>query len=274
MTPAFARHAFTVAALAGLVAGCGSVNGGGGAPGAVNALIASFETEVAGDPETAESLSKSTATRAILEPNDVDDTVEVSWGDGPMSLMSRNFAPVEPGVFEPQDPNLNGSLLVTNPTDNTTLALVTVIPTDKTKGATGIIFDGTVPTNVPTSGMLTYTKTDGAIAQRVSGAGCPVDQIGCYGDVEVTANFGSGAVSGTLTNFDGDVEDIAFAGSMAEKKMFYSANSITYNGTKTNGQLYGGFYGPGATETAGAFDIGSGNARVVGGYGAAAPPPP
>lgn len=236
---------------------------------AVNALIAEFTAEEPGDP-SAGSLGASVPALATYEVEDGGDTVKVSWNNGPLSGKTRTFVNEGPGPYVLDDPNEEGMLTVWRGTEYAVAASAGVIGNTSTKGAVGLAHAGIAPTDIPTNGTLTYGAEGGAhvIIPETGPTPCDGPAGGCVGDVNIAANFQTGAVNGTFSNFTGGISDIGFAGTMNSGNALYSSTSMTYGGLAANGKLVGGFYGPEAVDTAGVFDMTSSGTRYLGLYAA------
>lgn len=256
-------------------AGCSSGGGGGGGGGnTVNALVAPINLSETGDPGSAVSIGATTATTATYSYDEEDESVTVSWAAGPHAGTSRRYEEVSAGLYNLESAGEQGSLLVFQPNDDVIIAVGGVTPNNSNTAATGIVFGGTTPSSVPASGTVTYQANDGVLIGNmvVDDNVCP--ELGCWGDVNIAANFSDGSVAGTFSNFGNGVENIGFNGSMGSLKTTYSGSSFTYGGTETSGKLYGGFFGEDGMETAGIFDVGTGATRFAGGFAATAVPPP
>lgn len=92
------------------------------------------------------------------------------------------------------------------------------------------------------------------------------------GDVGVTVGLGSGGpVTGTITGLD-YVEggsfghNVGFEATLADDRSGYSSTNVSIDGDAASGQVSGGFYGAGATETAGAISAVNDHGAIIGGF--------
>lgn len=140
-------------------------------------------------------------------------------------------------------------------------------PDGDTKTATGVAHFGNKPTDVPTSGTVNYTGV-------VVGDYIHFDTFDIYaGTASIGVNFADGGVTGTLYDLqsvstDTGYQSIGFSGKLDGGGTTYTATDVTWGGSEVTGKVLGGLYGPGATTTAGAFDVTytGGNTRTFGGY--------
>ncbi|WP_127144930.1 transferrin-binding protein-like solute binding protein [Pelagibacterium montanilacus] len=97
--------------------------------------------------------------------------------------------------------------------------------------------------------------------------------------IEIVADFGSGGVTGSLTNIETyywdaqeqgivkgqNIDDVAFEGTMSQDKRTYAGTNVTIGG-EGSGSFEGAFYGLDAAETAGALFATDGTSSVIGGF--------
>jgi C-lobe and N-lobe beta barrels of Tf-binding protein B len=135
-------------------------------------------------------------------------------------------------------------------------------------GTAGAVNIGAYHTGTPTAVSslptnVTATYTGGYIGYEIGGAaGLDVQA----GRADLTANFGAGTVTGKVTNLtnlststsagyglsmNGAISGGAYTGTAG----FTNTAGTAAAGTVTSSALNGGFYGPGAVETAGALSI-------------------
>ncbi|TWG90250.1 hypothetical protein L598_000700000060 [Mesorhizobium sp. J18] len=103
------------------------------------------------------------------------------------------------------------------------------------------------------------------------GADSPTNAGNARGDVNITADFGTGDVEGTISNiavegaaFGGG--DVGFSATMSTDKASYEGTDITMGGAAATGNVEGGFYGIEAAETAGAIMAVSDDNALVGAF--------
>lgn len=201
------------------------------------------------------------------------EELEISWNKGPLKNTTRTFELINdtnPPVLEYDLESMTeDGYLFAVVTADAAFSMGAVIPDGSGSTTYGAAHFGTKPTNVPTSGTANYVgATAGAFFEGTS--------VDAYtGTTNVAVNFGTGGVSGTMTNLAGDgitLGDIGFTGTLDTGKSTYSANSLTWGGQSASGTLLGGLYGPGATSTAGAYNISAEDTyRAIGGYVAVVP---
>jgi hypothetical protein len=256
-----------IAGAALFLAACGSTGGGGGGGAGgggsgqlagSNALIAPFPAF--GVPGTT---SPTSATYSV----DQDGSIDVSWEGGPLSDETRTFEHWSGGEYFLDHVGEQGLLTINRSGAYSASVSVLVTPEDYSTGAMGLAHAGVAPTNIPTSGTLSYARNGGVTVVPLS-QNCGASSA-CVGDVNIAANFSSGAVNGTFSNFNSGFDDIGFSGSMNTGNALYSATSLTLGGSSASGKLIGGFYGPSVAETAGVFDFTEDGTRYLGNYVAA-----
>ena len=142
--------------------------------------------------------------------------------------------------------------------------------------------------SMPTTGSATYTG--GATGFVLQPAAINSDNAGqFYGTSSLTANFGTGAITGAITGIQayspngsgntqtlfGTVNDINLAGTISGSTYTGTATASATAGTAfdisgATGTLKGAFYGPGAAETAGVFNVSGGpnSTTLAGSFGA------
>jgi hypothetical protein len=266
--------AAAIAAAAVWLGGCSSSETSTLANGLIAGATLNDANNVNGGATVGQSQGTTFAVAAGTEP----DTIDVSWNSGPYSGKTRTFVKDEGQSDGPvtaltyADENEEGILFdVSNGEAGFAVGAMHTI--GKTDAAIGATHFGVAPTSIPTSGIRDYAGpnagatvngTDGAITQFAPGA------------AYISADFGSGDVSGTLHS--DDLSNITFAAKMSAGNTVYAANNaqILYGGeaVDTNSKLIGGFYGAGATSTAGVYDVttlGGTPIRAVGGFGGTLP---
>lgn len=232
---------------------------------AVNGFIASMERQ---SGEVSES------EEATFKYNTEGTDLQISWNKGELRNTTRTF------VLDTSDPPIYGyelsaldeqGYIVAVAGDDALFAVGEVVPVSSSYTTFGAAHFGTQPTNVPTTGTVAYTGATVGVLFPASGA---ADTY--IGDTSIDVDFGSGGVTGSLTNIqsinNGAVPNIGFSGNLEAGKSTYTATNVTWNNVAANGKVLGGLYGPGATSTAGAFDISNtgGTMRTIGGYVAVA----
>jgi hypothetical protein len=146
---------------------------------------------------------------------------------------------------------------------------------------------GVTPTSaMPTIGNATYTGLAvGYVQQPVANN---ANNVGVFkGNIGLTANFDSNAITGQIAGLQTfNVEDSSMIGAMNDIGLSGTISGANYTGTASvigrtgagfditgaTGGLTGTFYGPNATETAGAFYLtgGANNTSLTGAFGAKA----
>lgn len=148
-------------------------------------------------------------------------------------------------------------------------------------------FGGNSTTDMPTSGKADYKGTFEGLEQSAA-TGAPVQTSNISGKANLSADFAAKTVrgriddvnnhsSGPLTTsagysigFDGKITGSGFSGNswLTQKNSDAPLSGFTQN----SGTLQGGFFGPGAAETAGALGVSSADANkkllVTGAFGA------
>lgn len=148
-------------------------------------------------------------------------------------------------------------------------------------------FGGKSTTDMPTSGKADYKGTFEGLEQSAA-TGAPVQTSNISGKANLSADFAAKTVrgriddvnnhsSGPLTTsagysigFDGKITGSGFSGNswLTQKNSDAPLSGFTQN----SGTLQGGFFGPGAAETAGALGVSSADANkkllVTGAFGA------
>jgi hypothetical protein len=147
-------------------------------------------------------------------------------------------------------------------------------------------FGGKSTTDMPTSGKAEYAGGFEGLEQTAT-AGAPVQTSNISGKANLSADFAAKTVRGRIDDvnnhslgpvktaagysigFDGKITNSTFAGSswLTQKNSDAPVNGFTQNG----GTLQGGFFGPGAAETAGAIGLAAADANkkvlVTGAFG-------
>ncbi|CAN5311634.1 hypothetical protein BH10PSE9_BH10PSE9_14240 [soil metagenome] len=255
------------------LSGC-NLGGGGAAIFAANGLIASRTGDVNSNTVTVSPTSQTTFSAVTNS----DESIDASWNNGPLSGQTRKFSKIGPGQYGFSNDSEEGVLAISQATTYTAIGVGAVRTKSNDVVAVGLFHSGVAPTAIPASGTLQYGMTNGLIG----GTDVP-GSVGVVGDVSIAANFSNGQVTGTFSNVKSNqtsggptsMQDIGFTGTMATGKALYSSNAMTYGGTAVaTGQLVGGFYGPGAVDTAGVFDMtaASSGPRIIGAYGATSAP--
>jgi hypothetical protein len=223
--------------------------------------------------------SQGTAFTAVLHDA---NKIDVSWSTGRYSGKTRTFSAdysqdvlgAEAFTYTDEGSKEEGILFVGAGTSGG-FALGAMHTIGKADAAVGATHFGEAPTNIPNSGTATYTVWHAGTTVNGGETGDQFD--GHAGLSTITADFGSGEVSGTLKGLD---KDITFDGWMSQGNAVYAANNadIHYGGSavSSSSKLIGGFYGDGAATTAGVYDItalGDTPIRAIGGfYGDKQPP--
>ena len=142
--------------------------------------------------------------------------------------------------------------------------------------------------SMPTSGSASYSGGAVGYVQQPF-ANNPTNVAQFYGTSSLTANFGTGAVSGSVTGINaysvdngggtqtllGTVNNIGLSGTISGAH-FSGTTSVTgtagtaFDISGATGTVTGGFYGPSANETAGVFNVrgGTNNTMLMGSFGA------
>jgi C-lobe and N-lobe beta barrels of Tf-binding protein B len=142
--------------------------------------------------------------------------------------------------------------------------------------------------SMPTSGSATYSGgATGYVLQPSTINSNNAAQF--YGSSSLTANFGTGAITGAITGIEaygvsgsgstqpalGTINDINLAGTISGSAYSGTAAASATAGTAfdisgATGTLKGAFYGPSADETAGVFNLSGGpnSTTLVGSFGA------
>lgn len=148
----------------------------------------------------------------------------------------------------------------------------------------GVVLTSTMPT----TGGATYTG--GAVGYVVQPVAVnPTNVAQFYGTSSLTANFGTGGITGSITGINaysvgnnssgqtllGTINNIGLTATISGSS--YAGTTTVTGGAGTafniagaTGTVTGGFYGPAANETAGVFDLsgGANNTTLVGSFGA------
>lgn len=144
-------------------------------------------------------------------------------------------------------------------------------------------------TDMPTTGSATYAGNAVGYVVDPNSTSTYGTAGRFYGDATLTADFAGNTVTGAITdNLVYGVEDgqeTTVTGSMNDIALSATISGATYSGTASaeagtgnsfditgaTGTVDGGFYGPGAAETAGVFALegGTNGVTVIGSFGAA-----
>ena len=141
-------------------------------------------------------------------------------------------------------------------------------------------------TAMPTTGSATYSG--GATGYVLQPSNINSNNVGAfYGTVSLTANFGSGAITGSITGIQaygvggtaapllGTVNNIGLSATISGSG-YSGTTSVTgtagtaFDISGATGKITGAFYGPSAAETAGVFDLSGGpnSTTLTGSFGA------
>lgn len=141
--------------------------------------------------------------------------------------------------------------------------------------AAGAYYGGKTATNIPTSGTATYkgnyagSLSNGAVAEN--------SKLGASGDLALTTDFAAGKIQGDISNIQsataGQPTKLKFSSTMSGDKASYATGqgdtiSATVAGVDkvVPGKVEGGFFGVGASETAGAITTTDAGASTVGAF--------
>ncbi|MEO7133296.1 MAG: transferrin-binding protein-like solute binding protein [Vicinamibacterales bacterium] len=137
----------------------------------------------------------------------------------------------------------------------------------------------TADSNVPTSGSATY---NGSVVGKVIFPDAGAHGVGVYylnGDVSLAANFGSGSITGNLTNMtsgQGPWNSVSLLGSISGSQNAFSgtsaatsapANAAAMSGS-ASGTFAGMFFGPSAQELGAVWTLFDGSSTATGSFGA------
>jgi hypothetical protein len=144
--------------------------------------------------------------------------------------------------------------------------------------------------NMPTAGSARYSQQGGVSGDLfipgAPGAFGQAEHLSLSGDVSLTATFGQGGITGTLTNIVasdpvagttnpwnnvslvGSISGATFSGTTSTAATLPNSDALSVNAT---GSLVGGFYGPNADEVAAVWTLSDGTKSAVGGFGADTP---
>jgi hypothetical protein len=242
-----------------------------------NGLIAGATLTDKDDVSAGAKIGQTAGTTFSVAEGEVQDTLDVSWNSGPYSNKTRTFALVDGdggvGAYEYVKKDENdkdeGVLFVASNLSNAGFALGAMYTEGKADAAAGATHFGEAPTNIPSNGSLTYHGINAGVTVN---DGENKDQLAPFtpGTSTILANFGTGDVNGTLTGLP---EEITFNGKMSGGNTQYAANNdqIFYGseGVDSSSKLIGGFYGDGANQTAGVYDVktlGETPIRAIGGF--------
>lgn len=128
---------------------------------------------------------------------------------------------------------------------------------------------GELTTDSPSSGRVTYTG-------GLTGLGFSTVAGVASGNVSIDANFDNRTVAGTVSSIvirdedvptsTGTLGNIGFNGTMSTDRATYTGTNVTIGGNAATGLVDGGFYGPGAAETAGSIVAVGQDGGLVGAY--------
>lgn len=160
-------------------------------------------------------------------------------------------------------------------------------PTFTPPNTTGYFAFGyeTPVSNVPTSGTGTYAGNGTVVGTVLRPDGDTVDEAVVGGDAALTADFGTGAISGTFTNMHSytstntDVwNDVSVTGAIGAGTNSFSGSTQTTNAPAghyalkdtATGHIDGDFYGPNADELGAVWTLsnGDGTGSAIGAVGA------
>ena len=140
--------------------------------------------------------------------------------------------------------------------------------------------------SLPAQGTATYAGKASGLYNAAISPGTLADFDSSFkGDVSLTANFGTSALSGSITNItatslysalSGPVNDIGFSASIDRtNNLFAGTTSVTGQATSAYafgptaaGLINGRFYGPNAAEVGAVFGLSEGTRRLLGSFGA------
>lgn len=127
---------------------------------------------------------------------------------------------------------------------------------------------------MPTTGTATYAQTGGVAGAAFAGSGSSTVEATVSGDASLTANFGTGAVTGTFTNTSAYSQgtftpwnNVSVDANIAVGPNTFSGSTAVTSapgGTFTLkngavGHINGGFYGPGANELGAVWTLSNGD---------------
>ena len=147
----------------------------------------------------------------------------------------------------------------------------------------------TPPAGMPTSGTATYSGTGNVYGEVVApNASGGATAATLTGDGSLTANFGTGGITGTLSNMNANYNGansswntVTITGAINAGASTFNgatstsaASSTTYGlGAGASGTVRGGFYGPTAQEVAAVWTLSDGTKSAFGVFGAKAAAP-
>jgi len=146
---------------------------------------------------------------------------------------------------------------------------------------------GAATATMPTTGTATFS---GGATGLVVQPGNTNPSASFYGAATMSANFASGAISGSISSINaykaggtsliGTINAISFTATIAGSSFAGTTTASAAPGTAydisgANGQIRGAFYGPNATEAAGIFNLtgGTNSIGLTGGFGMKQPTP-
>ncbi len=201
-------------------------------------------------PATISGQVKSTDTSVIVSNG---NPITLAYtGDGPLHGTVVKTARADAGDadtvrFLMSDQSINSK-------DAPTAFGVLVNKSTATEFAAGGLYGGKAATNIPQSGVATYTGVYAGVTNQYGQAKSETL------DLNLKADFGNGKVDGTMASRAEDGNNLEFTASMSADKAAYSGDSVSivndFAATPNivlNGQVEGGFYNEGASETAGAL---------------------
>ncbi len=266
-----------VAAVA--LAGCsttGSTGGGGGtgdAGGDDTNVVAGTAGEARGvsivatvnSDGTVEAGSASSTTATY--DNTVDGKLAVTFAGGALDGRSLTFDTDTGELISGLEGSEDGGMLTVLDGTYSTAAVLDVFEEDAgTKIAA--VHAGNATEDLPSSGSATYRGD-------VVGLGFSSVAGEAEGSIVVTADFNNGTVDGTISNIRitaeaggiGALADVGFAGAVMDREnATYAGETVTIGGDVAQGRVDGGFYGPGAAETAGGIIATNDSGGLIGGY--------
>lgn len=272
-----------------MLAGCGGGSGGGGAAATAVAQTVSVTTNYSGVPLSSSSINSPQSGNVTVARN---GTTASATGAINTGTLTYNSVASSPSLGLEVYSATNGGL-------DTVLALRKSDPNSSLSDAHyGIVLQDTSSTSATIAGVHTGTRTAvsdlpknvtatysggfvGAVSGK-SGSGSTTYPQEVLGTSAVTANFGSGAVDGRISNMTVGSQqqalgaDIVMNGTMSGNGYTGTASLVNVNGSTPiaptqTGNMNGAFYGAGATETAGAVAVkatdGVSSVAIAGGFG-------
>ena len=210
-------------------------------------------------PATLAGQVKSTDTSVIVSNG---NPITLAYtGDGPLHGTIIRTARADGGDtdtvrFLMSDQSINSK-------DAPTAFGVLVNKSTATEFAAGGLYGGKAATNIPQSGIATYTGKYAGVTNQ--GGQAKSETL----DLSIKADFGNGKVDGTMASRAEDGNNLEFTANMNADKAAYSGDTVSivndFAATKKidlNGKVEGGFYNEGASETAGALAASSADQSI------------